>query len=106
MDASYVRRLLPRLAARAGIDKRVHPHPTACATPTPTSSPPKASLPTSSNNSSDTAPSPPPTATYATSPPSNESPPCKPANGRPSYFAALENVGAQGAHEELKDAVE
>ncbi len=26
MDPSYVRRLLPRLAARAGIDKRVHPH--------------------------------------------------------------------------------
>jgi site-specific recombinase XerD len=26
LDASYVRRLLPRLARRAGIDKRVHPH--------------------------------------------------------------------------------
>jgi integrase/recombinase XerD len=26
LDASYVRRLLPRLAARAGIEKRVHPH--------------------------------------------------------------------------------
>ena len=26
LDASYVRRLLPRLAARAGIDKRVHAH--------------------------------------------------------------------------------
>jgi len=26
MDPSYVRRLLPRLSARAGIDKRVHPH--------------------------------------------------------------------------------
>ncbi len=26
LDASYVRRLLPRLAARAGIEKRVHAH--------------------------------------------------------------------------------
>lgn len=26
IDSSYVRRLLPRLAARAGIEKRVHPH--------------------------------------------------------------------------------
>ena len=26
IDPSYVRRLLPRLAARAGIDKRVHAH--------------------------------------------------------------------------------
>jgi site-specific recombinase XerD len=26
LDSSYVRRLLPRLAARAGIDKRVHAH--------------------------------------------------------------------------------
>jgi site-specific recombinase XerD len=26
LDASYVRTMLPRLAARAGIDKRVHPH--------------------------------------------------------------------------------
>jgi site-specific recombinase XerD len=26
LDASYVRRLLPRLASKAGIDKRVHPH--------------------------------------------------------------------------------
>jgi site-specific recombinase XerD len=26
LDSSYVRRLLPRLAAKAGVDKRVHPH--------------------------------------------------------------------------------
>lgn len=26
VDSSYVRRLLPRLAARAGIERRVHPH--------------------------------------------------------------------------------
>ena len=26
LDSSYVRRLLPRLAARAGVEKRVHPH--------------------------------------------------------------------------------
>ncbi len=26
LDSSYVRRLMPRLAERAGIDKRVHPH--------------------------------------------------------------------------------
>ena len=26
LDSSYVRRLLPRLAARAGIEHRVHPH--------------------------------------------------------------------------------
>lgn len=26
LDSSYVRRLLPRLAARAGIERRVHPH--------------------------------------------------------------------------------
>ena len=26
VDSSYVRRLLPRLAAKAGIERRVHPH--------------------------------------------------------------------------------
>ncbi len=26
LDSSYVRRLLPRLAAKAGVEKRVHPH--------------------------------------------------------------------------------
>jgi site-specific recombinase XerD len=26
MNSSYVRQLLPRLAKRAGIEKRVHPH--------------------------------------------------------------------------------
>lgn len=63
MDASYVRRLLPRLAARAGIDKRVHPHGlrhthgfelAAEGVPVHVI-----------HNSSATAPSPPPAATYA-----------------------------------------
>jgi site-specific recombinase XerD len=26
LDTSYVRRFLPRLAAKAGVEKRVHPH--------------------------------------------------------------------------------
>ena len=67
LDSSYVRRLLPRLARRSGIDSASTP--TACVTPTPPSSRPRECRSTSSSSSSATGRSPPPTATCATSPP-------------------------------------
>jgi len=65
IDSSYVGRLLPRLAVRAGIESACTP--TACATPTPPSWPPRACRSMWSSSSSETGRSPRPTATCAIS---------------------------------------
>jgi len=66
VQASYVRQLLPRLAARAGIEKRVHP--TACVTPAPPSWPSRGCRCRSSSSSWATPACTPPPSICATSP--------------------------------------